>query len=68
MFFDDQIVSTAEKSNEFQLSLEIPIIPTSVSPFILHDDHGGAREDNNDSLIEVVDQVLIEPHTPLVKP
>ena len=68
MFLEDHIVSTVEKSNGFQLSLEIPIIPTSISPFILHDDRGGAREDNNDGPIKVVDQVLLEPPTPLVEP
>ncbi|KAH9780323.1 hypothetical protein KPL71_008037 [Citrus sinensis] len=43
-----KIVGDAEKSDESQSSLQIPIILTSVSSPVAHDDHGGAVEDNND--------------------
>ena len=48
LFLKDQIVGNVEKSDEPQSSLEILIIPTSVSPLVVHNDHGGARDDNND--------------------
>ncbi|KAL9437320.1 hypothetical protein AB3S75_023224 [Citrus x aurantiifolia] len=68
VFLEDQIVSDAEKSDESQSSLEIPIIPTSVSPPVAHDDHGGTGEDNNDSPGEPIGQAPLEPPTPLVEP
>ena len=52
VFLKDQIVGDAEKIDESQSSLEIPIIPTSISPHVVHNDHGGAGEDNNDSPAE----------------
>ena len=48
VFLEDQIVSDAEKSDEPQSSPEIPIIPTSVSPLVVHNKHGGVGKDNND--------------------
>ena len=55
-FLEDQIVGDAKKSDESQSSLEIPIIPTSISAHVAHDDHGGVEEDNNDVLVELVEQ------------
>ena len=52
VFLEDQIVVDEEKSDGSQSSPEIPIIPTSVSPLIVHDDHGGVGKDNNDGLAE----------------
>ena len=63
MFLEDQVVGDAEKSDESQSSLQILIIPTSVSPPVAYDDHGGAREDNNDGPREPVDQAPLEPPT-----
>ena len=54
VFLEDQIVSDAKKSDESQSSPEIPIIPTSISPPTVHDNHGGAGEDNNDGPTEPV--------------
>ena len=39
MFLEDQIIGDAEKSDEPQSSPEIPIIPTSVSPLVIDNDH-----------------------------
>ena len=50
-----------EKSGESHSSPEIPITPTSVSPPIVHDDHRGAGEDNNDGPAEPVEQASLEP-------
>ena len=54
VFLQDQTVGNAEKSDESQSSPKIPIIPTSVSPPIVHDDHGGVEEDNNDGPLEPI--------------
>ena len=54
MFLEDQIVGDVEKSDKPQSSLEILIISTSVSLFVIHNDHGRAGEDNNDGLVEAV--------------
>ena len=47
------------KSYEPQLPLKIPIIPTSVSPPVVHDDYGRVRENNNDNSVETVKQTLL---------
>ena len=67
VFLDDQIIADAEKSDESRSSLEIPIIQTSVSPPIVHDDHEGTGEDNNDDSAEPIDQAPPEPPAPPVK-
>lgn len=53
-FLKNCIVSDKENSDESQSSPKIPIISTSVSSLVVHDDHGTTREDNNDSLVESV--------------
>ena len=68
VFLEDQIVSDAENSDESQSSLKIPIIPTLVSPFIVHNDHGGAGEDSNNGPAELVDQAPPEPPAPPIEP
>ena len=68
VFLEDQIVGDEKKSDESQSSPEIPIIPTSVSPPVIHNDHGGAGEDNDDGPTEPVEQALPEPPAPLVEP
>ena len=68
VFLENKIIGDAEKSNESQSSPKIHISPTSISPLIVHDDHRGAREDNDESLVELVDQALLEPPTPIVEP
>ena len=68
MFLKDQIIGDAEKSDEPQSSLDILIILSSVSPFVVQDDHRGAEEDNNDCPIEPVDQAPLEPPAPPVEP
>ena len=40
MFLEDQIVGDTNKSDESQSSPEILIIPTSISPPVVHDDYG----------------------------
>ena len=55
MFLKDQIVGDDKKNNESQSSLEISIIPTSISPLVAHDDHRGAEKDNNDDLAKLVE-------------
>ena len=45
--------------------LKIHIIPTSISPPVVHDDHEGAGEDNNDGPAEPVEQALPEPLAPV---
>ena len=67
VFLEDQIVSDAEKSDKSQSSPEIPIIPTLISPPTVHDNHGGAEEDNNDGPTEPVEQTPSEPPTPLIE-
>ena len=47
----DQIVGPLES----QSSPEINIIPTLVSPLVIHDDYRRAGEDNNDSPAELID-------------
>ena len=44
VFLENQIVGDTEKSDKSQSSLEIPIIPISVSLSIVYYDHKGARE------------------------
>ena len=61
MFLEDQVVGDAEKNDESQSFLQIPIIPTSVSSPVAHDDHEGAGEDNNGGPREPVDQAPLEP-------
>ena len=56
VFLKDQIIGDVEKSDESQSSPEILIIQISISPPVVHDDHEGANEDNNDGLVEPVDQ------------
>ena len=51
----DQIVGDVEKSDESQSSPEINIIPTLVSPLVIHDDYRRVGEDNNDSPAELID-------------
>ena len=68
VFLEDQLVGDAEKSDEPQLSSEIPIIPTSISPLVVHNDHKGTGEDNNDGPTEPVDQAPPKPPTPPVEP
>ena len=40
VFLEDQIVGDTNKSDESQSSPEILIIPTSVSPPVVHDGYG----------------------------
>ena len=47
-FLKDHLVGDAEKSDEPHSSPEIPIIPTSISPLVVNNDHKGTGEDNND--------------------
>ena len=68
MFLEDQIVCDAEKSDKSQSSLEISIIPTSVSLPVVHDDHGGAEENNNDDPAKPVEQAPLELPAPPVEP
>ena len=68
IFLEDHIFGNAEKSNEPQSSPKIPIIPTSVSPTVVHNDHGGAGETNTDSPIELVDQRPPESPAPPIEP
>ena len=49
------IVGDAKKSDESKSSPKIPIIPSSISPPVVHDDYGKAGEDNNDGLEEPVE-------------
>ena len=56
VFLEDQIIGNAENSDESQLSPEIHIIWTSVSLSVVHDDHWGAEDDNNDGPVEPVEQ------------
>ena len=67
VFFEDQIIGDAKKSDESQSFPEIPIIPTSISPPTVHDNHGGAGEDNNDGPTEPVEQAPPELPTPLIE-
>ena len=67
-FLEDQIVSDEEKSNEFQSSPEIDIIPILISPPIVHDNHWEAGEDSNDGLAEPIEQALSEPLALLIEP
>lgn len=53
-FLKNWIVGDKENSDESQSSPKIPIISTSVSSLVVHDDHGTTGEDNNDSLVESV--------------
>ena len=55
IFLKYQIVGNAEKSDESQSSPKILIIPTSISPLIVHDDQGGAEGDNNDGPLKPID-------------
>ena len=68
MFLKDQIVGDVEKSDDSQSSLDILVIPTSVSPHVVHNDHGEAGEDNNDDLAELVEQPPPESPAPAIKP
>lgn len=68
VFLENQIVGDEKKSDESQSSLKIPIILTSVSPLVAHDNHGGATGDNNDSPIEPIEQASPEPSAPPVEP
>ena len=69
LFLEDQIVSSdIEKSNESHTSPEIHIIQTSISTPIVHNDYGGAGEDNNDGTIESVDQAPLELLAPPIEP
>lgn len=68
VFLEDQIVSGEEKNDESQSSLEIHIIPTSVSTLVVHDDHGGTGEDNDDGPTEPVEQAPPESLAPPVEP
>ena len=68
MFLEDQIIGDTKKSDESRSSPEIFIIPISISSLAVHDDHGGAGEDNNDSPIELIEQAPPEPLAPPVKP
>ena len=54
MLLEDQIVGDAKRSDESQSSLEILRIPTSISPPVVHDNHGRAEKDNNNGPIELV--------------
>lgn len=55
VFFEDRIVSDAQKSDESQSSPKISIIPTLVFPPVVHNYRGGATEDNNDGPAKLVD-------------
>ena len=68
VFLEDQIVSDEEKNDRSQSSPEIYIIPTSVSTLIVHDDHGGIGEDNDDGPAEPVEQAPPESLAPPVEP
>ena len=57
VFLEDHIFGDVENNDEFQSSPEIPIIPTSVSPPVVPNDHRGVEEDNNDGPVEPVDQL-----------
>ena len=67
MLLKDHIVGDIENSDESQSSPKIPIILTSVSPLVVHDDHGGAGKDNNDGLAEQIEQAPPEPPALLVE-
>ena len=60
MFLKDHIVGDVKKSDKSHTSPKTSIIPTSVSPHVVHDDHGGTEKDNNNG--------LLKPPTPPVKP
>lgn len=49
MFLEDQIICDEEKSDESQSYLEVPNIPTLISPPVVNDDHMGVENDNNNS-------------------
>ena len=67
VFLEDYLVDDAEKINESQSSSEIPIILTSVSPPVIHDDHRGAEKNNNDGPAEPIEQAPLELPTPPVE-
>ena len=67
VFLKDQIVGDAEKSDKSKSFSKIHIIPTFVSPLIIHDDHRGGREDNNNSSVKPVEQAPPEPLTPPIE-
>lgn len=67
MFLEYQIVGDEKKNNETQSSLKIPIIPTLVSPLVVHDDHGGVREDNSNDIVKPIEQAPPKLPTPLVE-
>ena len=67
VFLEDQIVSDEEKNDESQSSPKIHIIPTSISTLVVHDDHGGTGEDNDDGPAEPVDQAPPESLAPPVE-
>ena len=66
-FLEDQIIDDEEKNNEFQSFPKLPITLTSVSASVVYDDHGRARKDNDDVLVEPVEQVFPDLPAPLVE-